>query len=172
MTEEKIKSLINRLRHLTPKRGDWMTLLDDAALDAIDALESQLVKIDEFRRLAEIKSALLALCEARKDNAAVIEAKYSSRKAPVPLTDLQIKDAADAIDFGKMVTADDFIYMIARAVLEAQHGTSVAAANIEPNLIDHYWKVYQTGRGSADHTDKEAFSQTLQLFAESTKDRK
>jgi hypothetical protein len=89
-----------------------------------------------------------------------------------PLTDAQIKDAVDAIDFSRMVTADDFIYVIARAVLEAQNGNSVAAANIQPNVIDRCWKMYQEGQGSADHTDKEVFSQTLQSFAKWLKEEK
>ncbi|WP_321944665.1 hypothetical protein [Burkholderia cenocepacia] len=32
------------------------------------------------------------------------------------LTDDRIKEVVDAIDFGKMVTADDYIYLIARAI--------------------------------------------------------
>jgi hypothetical protein len=49
-------------------------------------------------------------------------------------------------------------------------GNHCMACSVPADLgIDHYWKVYQAGRGSADHTDKEAFAQTLQLFAECTK---
>lgn len=46
-------------------------------------------------------------------------------KAVVRMTDAQIKDAVDAIDFGTMVTADDYIYVIARAVLAAQNSDVV-----------------------------------------------
>jgi hypothetical protein len=83
------------------------------------------------------------------------------------LTDVQIKEAVDAIDFGTMVTADDFIYVIARAVLDAENGST---EEIEPEVIDQYWKYYQEGRGSADHTDKEVFMQTLELFAKGMKE--
>lgn len=37
----------------------------------------------------------------------------------VILSDLEIKEVVDAIDFGTMVTADDYIYVIARAVESA-----------------------------------------------------
>ena len=36
---------------------------------------------------------------------------------PVNFSDSQIKEAVDAVDFSQMVTADDFIYMVARAGL-------------------------------------------------------
>jgi hypothetical protein len=39
-------------------------------------------------------------------------------------------------------------------------------------VIDHCWKMYQEGQGSADHTDKEVFAQTLQSFAKWLKEEK
>lgn len=38
-----------------------------------------------------------------------------------PLTDEQLKELFDQIDFSQMVTADDLFYLIARAV-ESAHG--------------------------------------------------
>lgn len=40
-----------------------------------------------------------------------------------------------------------------------------ADKTISGDIIDHCWKMYQNGQGSADHTDKEVFGQTLESFA-------
>jgi hypothetical protein len=47
------------------------------------------------------------------------------------LTDDEIKDACDAIDFGTMVTADDYIYVIARAIEQAVLSRLPAASNAD-----------------------------------------
>lgn len=44
------------------------------------------------------------------------------------LTDERIKDVVDAIDFGSMVTADDFIYVIARAIEQASRRAALEEA--------------------------------------------
>lgn len=43
----------------------------------------------------------------------------------------------------------------------------VSIVPLNQKVLDHCWNMYQIGKASADHTDKEAFEQTLQSLAAS-----
>lgn len=63
------------------------------------------------------------------------------------MTDEQIKECIDSIDFSQMVTADDLFYMIARAVLSA----SGQASQSEKAVRDAALEEAMTALNDAGH---------------------
>lgn len=100
----------------------------DSIHDSCSHCPSIWVTQDEIQKLIDLPPMVLAgYCSLRAVNhvglcgSAILKGSHAEHE---PLSDEEIINTCNAVDFSQMVTADDYIYMIARAIERKINGIS------------------------------------------------